>query len=278
MAADLVLLFPCEVKRSLGAGDLDAGTDQLLRCLKARDRAALIAETYSERGETPEGKSIELMLLNVESGNQTRQVPYEEFLAEAAPLLPLESHCLGCPANFRGRSFGCIGVLNYPVTLAAQQWLLDRLEPSATVGGQFFLRMCADFGYTGEPLQGYREANLIEGKQPLTRPLSLGGGQHRLVTIDQIFHGILCLKEPLGPAHCFLVLLWLGAVRFEGVPISTVEQLRAAVDLKTVAERQQRVTLDIGPADADHGIRRMQGLLEALYASFILDTPLWVWS
>lgn len=278
MAADLVLLYPCAVKTSLGDGDADAGTDRLLECLKARSRAETIAEVYTQRGESPQGKSIELRLFHATQGTETRQVSYEDFLAQAAPLVPLEGHCRGCPANFQGQPFGCIGVVNYPIPRVAQEWLLDRIEPPGSLGGQFFLRGLDDFNYTGERMRSLRTSGLVEGEEPPTRILHISPGATRAVTVDQIFEAILCIEGPLNPSHCLLVLLWLGALTVEGVPLASLDQMRALLELQTTTEREQHVGLNLGPPSDESSIRSLQVLLEGMFAAWVLETPLWVWA
>jgi len=278
MAADFILLHPCPVKQALGDGNVDAGTDRLLECLKARGRAAAVAEHHRRRGEEPAGKTITLQLYHATRGTETRQVAYEELLAQAAPLEPLEPHCRGCPANVLGRPFGCIGDVKYPIPLTTQRWLLDRIEPPGTLGGQFFLRGVADFDYTGEPLVSFRQNGLLEGATPPSRTFHVGPGNDLTLSVDQLLQGVLCVNAPLDPTHCLLVLLWLGALRFDGVGLATVDRLREAIGLTTPAERSRRVGLDLGRPHDDPAVRSMQSLLEGFFAAWVLDARLWVWA
>src|SRR5262249_24189258 len=158
--------FSCPPKETLGAGDFLAGTDCLLECLKARSRAEAIAAIAQRKGESPAGKSITIRLAHADGQVTDRQVSYEDLVREAQQLTVHGVGCAGGPANVLGKPFGCIGVVNYPIRKAAEQWLLSRLQPTSTVGGKLFLAAIGDFGYTGQPLQRFRQAGLFEAKQP----------------------------------------------------------------------------------------------------------------
>jgi hypothetical protein len=272
MAVDWILNFSCPPKETLGAGDFLAGTDCLLECLKARSRAEAIAAIAQRRGESPIGKSITIRVANADGQVTDREVSYDDLVREGQQLTVHEPACSGCPANVLGRPFGCVGVINYPIRRPAEEWLMSRLQPTSTFGGHLLLAMIRDFGYTGQPLRRFRQAGLFEAKQPATRTLDNGS----VVSADQVFQAIFCISEPLDPGHCLCILFWLGCIRLDGAVVQTPEQALTVNRLEGAGERAALTKLDVGEPAADQGIRAMQLLLRGLYASWLLDAPVWV--
>jgi hypothetical protein len=276
MAVDWVLNLPCPPKETLGDGDFLAGTDALLACLKAGNRAAAIADMARQHGDTPEGKAIVVRVARADGEVEDQEVSYDELVVQARQLDPLVPACEGCPANVRGRPFGCIGVVNYPIPAAVEQWLATRLQPSSAVGGKLFLAAIRDFGYTGEPIRQFREGGLFELPQAVKRKLKGGLFSSESVTTDQLFQALFCIGEPLDPGHCLGVLLWLGCLRLDGAAVETPEQAATVSRLGSPAERQQRTALVAGGDHATDGVAAFESLLQGLYRSWVLDVTLWV--
>jgi hypothetical protein len=276
MAVDWILNLPCEPKETLGNGDFLAGTDDLLARLKAGNQAEMIAEIARQEGESPEGKSVTIHVTRVEGEDEEREVTYDELVAKARRLDPLAPACEDCPANALGQPFGCIGAINYPIPRAVEEWLASRLQPSSAVGGKLFLAAIRDFGYTGEPIRGFREAGLFESDRAVKKKLKGGLFSSESVTTDQLFQALFCVDEPLDPGHCFGVLLWLGCLRLDGKPIETPDQALAAGQLADPEERARRTSLDTGADDAADGVEAFDAFLQALYRAWILDVTVWV--
>lgn len=276
MAVDWVLNLPCQPKETLGDGDFLGGTDALLACLKAGNRAANIADMARRTGDTPEGKAIVVRVVRADGDVEEQEVTYDDLVAQARQLDPLAPACDGCPANVLGRPFGCIGVVNYPIPAAVEQWLAGRLQPSSAVGGKLFLAAISDFGYTGQPIQQFRAGGLFELGQPVKKKLKGGLFSSQSVTTDQLFQAIFCVGEPLDPGHCLGILLWLGCLRLDGAVVESPEQALAVNRLGAAAERQQRTDLITGGDRAEAAVVSFELLLQALYRSWVLDVPLWV--
>lgn len=275
MAVDFVVHYPCRPKHQLGEGDLLVGTEQILDCLKARGRAAAIAEIAERDGESPQGKSVTLRLMHAADGQATdRKVSYEELLNESQRLAPLESECDSCPARLLEKRFGCFGAINYPIRQAGEQWLMNRLEPSSTVGGTLLLSAIRDFGYTGEIIQQFRAANLFEADRAIRKSLKRGWFSSDQVTSDQVFQAIFCVGEQLEPGHCLGILLWLGCIRVDGAVVQSPEQAMTVNRFASPTERQARTRLDVGEPASEEAVSAMQLLLRALHASWLLDVPL----
>jgi hypothetical protein len=99
MAVDWVLNLPCRPKEVLGDGDFLAGTDALLDCLKAGNRAAAIADMARQHGDTPEGKSIVVRVARADGQVEDQPVKYDDLVAQSRRLDPLAPACAACPAN-----------------------------------------------------------------------------------------------------------------------------------------------------------------------------------
>jgi hypothetical protein len=276
MAVDWVLHYSCPPKEALGGGDPLAGTERLLDCIKAGNRAAAIADIARRAGDDPRGKPIVVQVRRADGEVEERETSYDELMSEAQELRPHEAACRGCPANVLGRPFGCVGAINYPIRRAAEEWLAGRLQPASAVGGKLFLAAVRDFGYTGEPLRQFRAGGLFEADRPVRKVLKRGLFSSESVTSDQLFQAIFCIGEPLDPGHCLGILLWLGCLCIDGAVVESPEQALALNRLGNADERRGRTSLELGGEPADGGIEALQLLLRAMYASWVLDAPLWV--
>jgi hypothetical protein len=96
MSIDYVIDFPCEPKQRFGQEELGARLC-LLRAARERPEAEQLADRALEAGFA---------------------------------LRPVAFHCRDCPANPGGRSFGCYGVVNLPLSAEAEEWLADLLPVS----------------------------------------------------------------------------------------------------------------------------------------------------
>ncbi len=276
MAADFVIQYPCNPKAALGGGDQLIGAEMLLERIKAGHRADAIRSIKKQAGERPEGTTITVRLWNVNGQTEDREITYEELVALHGELDPHEADCASCPANCRGEPFSCVFVLNYPIRRTSETWLMERLQPGTTVGGQFCLRALRDFNYTGEPIQRMRAGGLFASSRPITRHLEGDPFPKTAITSDQLFQAILAIGEPLNPAHCLLVLFWLGAVRVNGsVPIEP-EEAGPAFGIENAADRAARTSLDVGEPAEDSTVRVMQDLLRVLYTAWVVGAPLLV--
>ena len=122
MGIDYVVHYDCEPKRALTL-------EGLMARLKGRERADAIIELYRAQGDQrpPREMGFELGRNTAEGGEEQQVVIVQDLLDAAEELMPWEKYCVGCPANHMGRPFGCIGAINYPLSLAGERWLLDQL-------------------------------------------------------------------------------------------------------------------------------------------------------
>src|SRR5687767_14557912 len=94
MVLDYMIDMPCEPKRRLGFEPMLA-------------KLRLLARVRYAEG------------LTEDQAAEARQAMYD--------LQPLTFHCARCPANAAGQEFGCYGCVYEPVSLEAEEWLMDRL-------------------------------------------------------------------------------------------------------------------------------------------------------
>jgi hypothetical protein len=204
MGIDYIIHYDCEPKRALTL-------EGLVNRLKGRDRAARIVDLYRDQGDhrAPSQMGFEMVRRLPDGSEETETVIVQDLLDEAAELVACEPYCVGCPANRTATPFGCVGTINYPISSAAERWLLDQLpghdHPLVFMLLQKALR---EMGYTGEsavPLRAQRGA-FLESPEPLERDLD-----GVPVTGDQVFE-LLFLSGPVRPAHGALLLQFFGGI------------------------------------------------------------------
>ncbi|MEQ1501140.1 MAG: hypothetical protein ABMB14_02870 [Myxococcota bacterium] len=280
MAAEFVIGQPCEVKRALGGGDVDAGTLELSRLLKVREIARALEAQAAEHGVDP-GTLVAHHRRRVVGGeSSTVEVTQPELVADAAQLDPLASHCVGCPMNVFDSVFGCYTALQYPIGRVVEQHLLDRLQPADEAGGFLLLSAIRDLGYTGAPIAQLR-GHLFEADVAPTRALDPGldpgfdpgDAEGTTVSADSLWHAWLAMGPQLAPGHLMMLLVWLGALRLDGEVPRDGASLAALAGLADPDQRLARTTIDLGPP-AGPELGPIKALLFAAYAAWIGDLPL----
>ena len=276
MAADYFVHVTCAPKQALGSGDAVHGTWALHELLKARSAADVIAQFAEQGGRSPAGVSVTFGTSGPDNRVVEKSATFEELLEQSAPLEMHAGACHGCPANVFVKPFGCGGQIPYPISRAAEEWLMKLLQPTTTVGGFLCSHSIKDFGYTGEPIRKMRARGLLESTTPVAR-VEGSWLSKRTVTSDQILQAMLAVGEPLNPAHCMGVLLWLGCLRLDGKSLFTVSDaplVQTLLGLKTPDERRSRTTLDVGPQRQDLSTSSLQSLLKAFYLAWVLDVSI----
>jgi hypothetical protein len=122
MAIDYVIDYDCVPKQTLTSAGL-------LARIKARNRAEAIIKLYRDHGDQrpPAEMGFEMVRRTPDGQEETQTILVQDLLSDAEPLGPLAKHCIGCPANRSGEAFGCFGYINYPISRAAELWLLKQL-------------------------------------------------------------------------------------------------------------------------------------------------------
>lgn len=216
MGADYVIHYACEPKNALTL-------DGLLARLKGRERAAAIIDLYRERGDARPATHMGFeMVRRLPDGSEEREVLVVQDLLDAAEALrDWEPVCAQCPANRTGVPFGCVGVINYPISIRAERWLLDQLPDSEHPLPYMLLqRAVFEMGYTGENAAALRAQTgvFFESAEPLIRDLDA-----MPMSGDQVFE-LLFLSGHIRPAHGTMLLQFLGAIS-QDLDADTIMQL-----------------------------------------------------
>lgn len=277
MGADYVLHRSCQVKQTLG-GDDRAGTVEMMRLLKVGSMARMLEGQARKQGKSPDELSLVRQERNATTGQVVeRPLTYSDLCQEEARLTSLAGHCADCPVNVLGRTFGCYGALRYPITARSEEWLMGRLQPADAPGGYLCLRAVSDLGYTGEPIQRWRDSTVVqifERRQPVARALDANRPEETTINSNQVWHALLALKNELQPFHCLYVPLWVGAVLLDGEVPNSPEHLRQITRLTSFEERDERTEVSLGPTDQGPDVFGVQRLLFACYSAWLHDVPL----
>jgi hypothetical protein len=260
MAIDYVIDYTCVPKATLTTGGI-------LERLKARERAGAVIKLFRENGDNrpPSEMGFEFTRTNAGGVEETRVVVVQEMLDQAGELEPLAHFCEGCPANARGVPFGCIGAIQYPITAAAERWLLDRLPGIDEPLPWLLLRQgVQELGYDGEAVRPLRAGGTyFEERRVPGRDLV-----EFVFTANQVFE-MLFLLGSIQPAHAGVLLLLFNAIP-RGVEAGQIVQImNGSADAGDFP-----FTLDAVRPDDDRTVAELKDFFGALHRAWSLGVPL----
>ncbi|MBE2269496.1 MAG: hypothetical protein IAE80_14770 [Anaerolinea sp.] len=262
MAIDYVIGYDCVPKTTLGTGGI-------LERLKARERAAQVIRLFRENGDQrpPSEMGFEFSRTAADGTEETRVIVVQELLNDAAQLDPLAVHCVGCPANARKAPFGCMNYIQYPISLAAERWLLDRLpgidEPLIWL---MLKQGITELGYDGAgvaPLRSngtYFEEGRLSGRDLV----------EFVVNANQVFH-MLFLTGHIQPSHAGVLLLLFGAIRRDLEAHQVVLIMNRSLPADQF-EREFPFVLTPDTSD-DDTIAEFKQFFYALHRAYVLNVP-----
>jgi len=263
MGIDYLIHYDCEPKRALTV-------EGLMARLKGRERANAIIQLYRERGDMrpPREMGFEMVRRTASGDEELEVIVVQDLLDAAAELEPWAPYCVGCPANAAGRAFGCVGTINYPLSLAGERWLLDQL-PGNDYPLVFLLLQKAihDQGYHGEAAARLRaqEGVFLESAEAPQR--SVDGF---VITGDQVFE-MLFLSGHIRPAHGALLLQFFDAI-YSDLEADVMMQL---ADPPSVEWIDATVPFLHRPEPGDDDtVTALKAFLYALYTAYRLGVPL----
>ncbi len=262
MAIDYVVDLGCVPKSTLS-------TMGILDRLKARERANQVIRLFRENGDQrpPSEMGFEFTRTSATGEEETRVIVVQELLDEAIALEPLAHHCAGCPANVIGAPFGCMSFIQYPISLAAERWLLDRLpgidEPIIWL---LLKQGVVELGYDGALVAPLRSNSAIfeEPKLPGRDMIEF------LLNSNQVFQ-MLFLTGHIQPSHAGVLLLLFGAIRRDLEAHQVVLIMNRSLTPEQV-ERDFPFLLPPDDAD-DHTIQQLKQFFFALYRAYVLNVP-----
>jgi hypothetical protein len=209
MAIDYALQFPCEVRKSIPEA-------KLITLIKYWGTAEFAIGKFKEiyphydMATIINKCTIEMDVAGSDGTARQASVTIAQILSLIAPLEGVKGHCKGCRANVSGQSFGCIGKVNYPITIEAETWLLSRLpnnekSPSLSLLFKFF----SDLEIDGAPVDLHRtRVQMFERKTPVVRNWG-GWFNKKQISSSQIIH-MLAFGGNIGAQQALLYTKLLG--------------------------------------------------------------------
>jgi hypothetical protein len=258
MAIDYVINYECEPKRELT-------TEGIIERLKGEERARAIIALFRRNGDDrpPSQMGFEFTRSTPEGDEEKRVIVVQDLLDAAADLRPLEPLCAGCPANRRDQPFGCISFIQYPISAAAERWMLDRLPvPDDTLIWLLLKQGIQEFQYDGSSVRPLRAANDIYFEDSHADLRRLG---EFTLDANQLFE-MLFAVGPIGPNHAALLMLFLGAIRRD-LEAHEIMHISPAPD---DADSVYPFLIRPEPGD-DTTIEEIKGFLHALYTGWKLN-------
>ena len=262
MAIDYVIDYDCVPKQTLG-------TDGIMERIKAQARAENVIRLFRQNGDQrpPSEMGFEFSRSLPDGTEETRIVLVQEMLDQAAELKPLAPYCEGCPANALGRPFGCMGQIQYPISSAAEAWLLERLPGTEEPLVWLLLRQgVQEMGYDGEPVK------LLRANETYFEERNLRGRDlvEFVFTADQVFEMIFLLGH-IQPAHAGMLLLFLNAIPRDVEAGDIVQIMNGSL---TADEIAQRYPFQMQPAAHDDTtVADLKQFFYAVYRAWALRLP-----
>ncbi len=273
MALEYVIDFPCQPKRVLAGNDApEEGVRRLLGLCKLQNMADAVRAQAAMSGKDPQGVRIELLVARPGEETTPTVLNLAEIESQTEALRTFTPVCAVCPVSSNGRLAGCVGSLAYPISITAEEWLLDRIAAPDTVGGFLLLSAIRDFHYDGALIHRYRENKLFESPKALSKPLPANPFGAIEISTDVLFHAWLGVGPVLSPWHMAMLLVWLSALTLDGSSIDSLDAFDTLVNLP-VESRRSRVGLVLGESSADAGILALQRWLAAMISAWSSDVP-----
>lgn len=261
MAIDYTIEYDCAPRRELT-------TDGILERLKGEERAQTIISLFRKNGDQrpPSQMGFEFTRSTPEGDEETRVIIVQDLLDEAEQLKPLAHHCQGCPANISGNPFGCVGFIQYPISLKAEEWLMDRLPvPDEPLIWLLLRQGVEEFKYDGSSVQPLRAADKTYFEEDRVLHRRLGEFS---IDANQLFEMIFGVGNVL-PNHGALLLLFLHAIPRDMDAQAIMNIAPAPPDIE-----QKHPFLLRPESEDDNCITELKRFLYALYIAWKLDTRL----
>jgi len=197
MAFEYLLDFGCPIKEKFGmAGFVQRVKDQA--------RIDTFFEQCREMGKDEKEILNEKVTLIMSVGGQQKseEVRIKDLKKRADELHAIRGHCFDCPANAHHSPFGCLGMINYPISLRGEEWIMDQYSAMANPNGSFIQLMIEDNKISGNVMATQRPTGLeteeipssiFESVEGITRDYTTATGQAITLSSDQIFEMIFGL-------------------------------------------------------------------------------------
>ena len=271
MAIDYIIEYDCAPKRALSA-------DGIRERLKERARAEEVIEWFRAAGDTREPAQMGFEFSHSTPGDpgDKQLIVVQDLLDHAAALDDYASHCASCPANQKGKAFGCMGFVGYPITARAETWLLERLPvPDEPLVWLLLKQGIQKLGYDGASLRALRAADGgVEAQARTYFELPIAP-ERRLgelrISGDQALEMIFGVGERIIPNHAGILLLFFGAIDRD----LEAEAIQSIASFDESIRESLPLEMDF-PVNADECIREFSAFFHALYFAWQLNVSLYV--
>ena len=261
MGIDYVIDWECVPKTTLL-------TQGILVRLKAQNRAQAIIKLYRDNGDMrpPAEMGFELERRTPDGSEEVQVVIVQALIDEAAALDPLAPYCVNCPANRAGRPFGCFDAISYPISRAAEVWLLKQLPtPDDALPYLLLRQVIADSPNLGDQVKRMRATDdvFFETSDVFARRV-----EDLSVSTDQLFEMLFLMNAAL-PTYAAMLLLFIGAIPRD-MDADVLQNLTPAP-----ADWQTRFPFQLRhEADDDATIAAIKDFLASLYVAYGLNVSL----
>ncbi|MBI5959203.1 MAG: hypothetical protein HY866_10740, partial [Chloroflexi bacterium] len=192
----------------------------------------------------------------------------QQLLDAAEELTPWRAYCADCPANLTGQHFGCVGTINYPISIRAERWLLDQLpDHEHPLVFMLLQRAIREMGYTGESAVVLRQQKSIflQSESPLDCDLN-----GVLVNGNQVFE-MLFMSGHVQPTHGALLLQFFGGIS----PDLDAGEMMQLADPPSAAWMDEHIPFRLATSRADDAsVAALKSFFKALYSAYRLGVPL----
>ena len=266
MAIDSVIEWDCPPKRALSA----AGIAQRI---KERGQAESVIASHRDSGDQRPIAEMhfEYSRSAPNDPGAVQLIAVQDALDYAGDLDQHAHHCATCPANRGADAYGCVGFTRYPISAAAENWLLDRLPvPDEPLVWLLLKQGIQTLGYDGATMRALRQSDESRTYFELAEAPRRRLGELR-VSGDQALEMILGVGERIIPNHAGILLLFFGAIDRD-------LEARQIQDISSNApgiRQNAPFALEL-PTDADSCAREFAALFHALYTAWRLDVPLYI--
>ncbi len=265
MAIDYAIRYACLPRRHMD----DA---HMIALLKERERAEVIIRTFRANGDDrpPSEMGFEFTRTTPQGEEATELHVVQDVLDRVAELDAYASACAGCPANLLGQAYGCANFIQYPLSGAAEAWLLNQLPtPGDALLWLLLKQGVEEFMYDGHAITQLRQQseNYFQDRVAASRKL----GEFD-ITADQVFEMMFSLQDDIQPNHAGILLLFFHAIPRDFLDAHDIMHIAPAPP-----DALERFPfLHTIQADDDKTIRELKQFFRALYQAWVLNVPLFV--
>jgi hypothetical protein len=262
MAIDYTVDYHCAPKQTLTP-------DGILDRLKGKARAERVIRLFRQNNDDrpPSQMGFEFSRNTLDGAEETKVINVQDMLDRAAELDPLAHQCQGCPALVIEEAFGCFGRIDYPISRAAEVWLLRQLPMTGEFLAWTLLRQqLADMGVDGNLVNTMRlpDQPFFEEPQILAKQLGEYG-----VSTNQLFQLLFLVGGAIQPRYAAVLLVVFKAIRRD----LEAPELMTLTQSPEDALEHYPFLMQPAPED-DASIRQYKGFFRALWLAWGLNVPL----